>query len=53
MKADEIGTKLIDAIDSRNDFLIIEIANNYACWLPKQALDYLKDNIFNEVDEEK
>lgn len=55
MKADEIGTKLIDAVDSQNDFLIIEIVNNYACWLPQQALDYLKDNIFindNEEEEE-
>jgi hypothetical protein len=52
MKADEIGTKLLDAVDSQNDFIIIEIVNNYACWLPQQALDYLKDNIFNVNEDE-
>lgn len=53
MQADEIGKKLIEALDSQNDFLIIEIANNYACWLPQQALDYLTDNIFNEFKNER
>jgi hypothetical protein len=53
MKVDEIGTKLLDAIDSQNDFLIIEIANNYSCWLPQDALDYLRDNIFNDDRKEK
>jgi hypothetical protein len=52
MTVDEIGTKLLEAVDSQNDFLIIEIANNYACWLPQEALDYMKDRIFNENEEE-
>lgn len=50
LTAHEIGTKLIDAVDSQNDFLIIEIANNYACWLPQEALDYMKDHIFADVE---
>jgi hypothetical protein len=48
LTADEIGGKLVGATNNNDDFLVIEITNNYACWLPQQALDYLQDIIFNE-----
>jgi len=50
LTADEIGKKLAAATLTNDDFLVIEIAKNYACWLPQQALDYLQNNIFNEGD---
>lgn len=53
MTADEIGTKLMNKLDTKNDFLVIEIVNNYAGCLPQEALDYLSNNIFfNLTDEE-
>lgn len=51
LTADEIGQKLIDLRINNDDFLVIEIANNYACWLPQQALDFLETYIF-DVDED-
>jgi hypothetical protein len=53
LTADEIGRKLADATNTNDDFLVIEIANNYAGWLPQIALDYLQNNIFAEEEEEK
>lgn len=54
MTADEIGRKLVDVTDNNDDFLVVEIANNYACWLPQEALDYLQGSIFGlqEKDQE-
>jgi hypothetical protein len=52
LTADEIGRKLDGATNNNDDFLVIEITKNYACWLPQQALDYLQDQIFNEEEEE-
>lgn len=52
MTADEIGKQLADLSNTPDDFLVIEIANNYAAWLPQKALDYLKNVIFAEVDGE-
>jgi|GEM_PF-3151744 len=51
LSADDIGRRLMNATSANDDFLVIEIANNYACWLPEQALDYLRDNIFNDLTE--
>ncbi|OGO78471.1 MAG: hypothetical protein A2Y23_05065 [Clostridiales bacterium GWB2_37_7] len=53
MTADEIGTRLTNVTVTNDDFLVIEITNNYACWLPQQALDYLKDHIFSDVENEQ
>jgi hypothetical protein len=53
MTADEIGTKLLNMLDSNNDFLVIEISNNYAGCLPQEALDYLRINIFNNTKEDQ
>jgi hypothetical protein len=50
MAANEIGKKLIELTETNDDFLVIEIADNYAAWLPQKALDYLRDVIFEEVD---
>lgn len=47
MTADEIGRKLDLAANAHDDFLVIEIADNYACWLPQRALDFLRDYIFD------
>lgn len=47
MSADEIGTKLSIIGDEHDDFLVIEIADNYACWLPQRALDFLREYIFD------
>jgi len=47
MTTDEIGRKLVDITDSNDDFLVIEISDNYAGWLPQEALDYLRDVIFS------
>ena len=49
LTADEIGIKLMNATTTNDDFLVIEIVNNYAGWLPQQALDYLRANIFNDM----
>ncbi len=48
MTADEIGKDLNHVTDENDDFLVIEIKNNYAGWLPQKALDYLENDIFNE-----
>ena len=48
MTADEIGKKLINSANGNDDFLVIEIVNNYSCWLPQQALDYMQNIIFSE-----
>lgn len=47
MTADEIGRKLDLAANAHDDFLVIEIVDNYACWLPQRALDFLRDYIFD------
>ncbi|MGB7604695.1 MAG: hypothetical protein WBL93_04380 [Lutisporaceae bacterium] len=46
-KANEIGTKLDLLTENHDDFLVIEIVDNYACWLPQKALDFLREHIFD------
>jgi hypothetical protein len=47
MTADEIGTKLSMLANEHDDFLVIEIVDNYAGWLPQRALDFLREYIFD------
>ena len=47
MTSDEIGHKLNHLTNDNDDFLVIEITNNYAGWLPQQALDFLSTYIFD------
>lgn len=47
MTADEVGTKLNILANEHDDFLVIEIVDNYACWLPQRALDFLREYIFD------
>lgn len=47
LTADEIGTKLNLVSNEHDDFLVIEIVDNYAGWLPQRALDFLREYIFD------
>ncbi len=47
MTADEIGIKLDLLTQNHDDFLVIEIVDNYACWLPQKELDFLREYIFD------
>lgn len=43
----EISNKLQSVMDNNDFLLVIEVKNNYYGWLPEDAWDYLKKNIFN------
>lgn len=46
MSADQIGTKLNSITKDEDAFIVAEITNNYAGWLPQEGFDFMYNSIF-------
>ena len=42
----DVSNRLKATMDNNDSLLVIEVKNNYAGWLKKEAWDYLRDVIF-------
>ena len=43
----QVTDKVKSKMDDNDSLLVIEVKNNYSGWLPKDAWEYLRENVFN------
>lgn len=47
LSVQQVSDKIKQAVDDNDNFIVIEVVKNYHGWLPREAWDYLSNQIFS------